>query len=260
MNLSPILITGASSGIGYSLAEEFAKHEHSSIILVARNEQKLQNAKENLEKEFPNTQFTTMAYDLSKPENCEELFHKCQQQNLIPQILINNAGYGNHGSFMETDKEFELNMIDLNVRSLTHLNKLFIPEMLQQKNKSHILNVASIAGFLPGPYMATYYATKAYVISLSEALAEELRNTNIHVSVLCPGPTETEFSKTANLENKGVFKNKVMSSKEVAEITYKELLQNKTIILPGIKNKLMPFFLRFVPRKIIAKISGSINK
>ncbi|TYR80693.1 SDR family oxidoreductase [Priestia megaterium] len=251
MEKETVLITGASSGIGKELAYHYAKDGYN-IVMVARSLTKLTEIKNDLEKQYGGSVFVIQK-DLSKESEIQEVYKLIKQNNMRVDILINNAGFGLFGEFLETDLEDELNMIDLNVKSLTYMTKLFLPDMIKQ-NKGGILNVASTAAFQPGPLMAVYYATKAYVLSFTEALENELKDTNITVSALCPGPTETGFSDRANLKESKLFKSGVMDVKTVAEIGYKGFKSGKTVIIPGLKNKILAGAVRFAPRTIITSI------
>lgn len=185
--------------------------------------------------------------DLSLAENCVELYKQVGDID----ILINNAGFGTCGEFIETDLITELNMINTNVCAVHTLTKLFLQDMCK-KNSGYILNVASIAGFMPGPHMATYHATKAYVLKLTQSIYEELRkrNSNVKISALCPGPIKTPFLEKANVE----FKTKVMTSTEVANYAIDKMFEGKYMILPGANNKMIRFLSKIVPDKTIGKI------
>ncbi len=238
------LITGASSGIGADIARTLINEGHE-VILVARRKGKLEKLKKEL---GDNAKIIVM--DVSSTFNCMDLYHKVKDENI--DILINNAGFGLFGEFIDSQIDKELDMIDLNVKAVHTLTKLFLKDM-KKKDCGYILNVASSAAFLPGPLMSTYYATKAYVLHLSEAIYEELRKekSNVSISVLCPGPVDTEFNKVAGVS----FGLKSKTSKEVAEYTIKKMFKKKLIIIPGIMMKLGIFFLRFVPRKLLLKIA-----
>lgn len=228
------LITGASSGIGRDMARYLAKLGYD-LVIVARRKDLL----EQLKKELP-TNVKVECVDLANSENCKQLF----EANREVDILVNNAGFGDFGKFEETDLEKELAMIDTNIKSLHILTKLYLSEM-KKKNSGHILNVASIAGFMSGPLMATYYATKNYVVSLSKAVNKELKKdgSKVTVSVLCPGPVRTNFDNVAHVK----FNLKGLSSEYVARYAIDQMLKNKKMIIPGkmmkwiyIGNKLSP--------------------
>ncbi|WP_261392399.1 SDR family NAD(P)-dependent oxidoreductase [Priestia flexa] len=196
------LITGASGGIGRQLAYHFAEDGYSPV-LVARSKEKLEELKKELENNYSISVLISIK-DLSKQKEALKLYDEIKQQRITVQFLVNNAGFGLYGAFIETSWAEEADMIDLNIKTLTYLTKLFLPEMVE-RNEGRILNIASVASFLPGPLMAVYYATKAYVLSFTEALENELKDTNITISALCPGPTKTGFSDRANLSSSKLF-------------------------------------------------------
>jgi hypothetical protein len=246
------LITGASGGIGYDLAGLLAK-EGCNLILVARSSEKMISLANALEKQY-GIKIHVITKDLSYAESANELYREIAGSGLQVDTLINNAGFGNWGLFAETNLEKELSMIDLNVRTLTVLTKLFLQPMLQRKS-GHILNVASTAAFQPGPYMAVYYATKAYVLSFTEALSEELKGTGISVTTLCPGPTETGFGKTAEIEKSKFFTSlKVVKSSDVASFALKALKRKKRLAIHGTMNRLIVWINRFTPRFIVLRM------
>lgn len=253
-----VLITGASSGIGLELAKIFARN-FFNFCLVARNQNKLIEIKNELENNF-NIKVKILIYDLAIPSAPFDIFNEIKNENIEIDILVNNAGFGTYGNFYETDLQTELNEIQVNITALTHLTKLFLKEMIK-RNEGKILNVASTAAFQPGPLMAVYYATKAYVVSFSEAIANELRNTNIKITTLCPGPTKTNFQKTASLDNsrQAMFANYVEPHK-VAEYGYKALMNNKTLAIYGLTNRIVANAVRFIPRKIVTNIARLIQE
>ena len=238
------LITGASSGIGRDMAKVLSNMGYD-LILVARRKNRLEELKETL-----HTNVTIIPLDISSTYNCAKLYEKVKNEDI--EILINNAGFGLYGEFTETNVDQELDMIDLNMKSTHLLTKLFLKDF-KKKNKGYILNVASIASYLPGPMMATYYATKAYVRSLSEAINYELKvqNSNVYVGVLCPGPVKTEFNKVANVK----FSMKGLKSIDVAEYAITNMFKGKTVIIPGIKMKINRFFSRFMSEKALCKLA-----
>ena len=238
------LITGASSGIGADIARILIEEGHE-VILVARRKGKLEKLKKEL---GDNAKIIVM--DVSSTFNCMDLYHKVKDENI--DILINNAGFGLFGKFINTKIDKELDMIDLNIKAVHTLTKLFLKDF-KKKDRGYILNVASSAAFLPGPLMSTYYASKAYVLHLSEAIYEELKKdkSNVSISVLCPGPVDTEFNKVAGVS----FGLKSKQSKEVAQYAIKKMLKKKLIIIPGIMMKLGIYSLRFLPRKTLLKIA-----
>ncbi len=237
------LITGASTGIGRDMAKNLHKRG-AELILVARSEQRLNTLKSELDGKPE-----VIALDLSSPENCTRLFEMTKGEKI--DILINNAGFGTLGEFTEIPLETELNMIDLNITALHILTKLFL-EDFEKRDSGYILNVASIAGFLSGPLMATYYATKGYVLKLSLALSEELRQkgSRVSVSVLCPGPVATEFDSRAGVKSSLSG----LSAKYVADYGIKRMFKRKTVIVPGFSTRAGVFFQRFVPQKLLLRI------
>lgn len=243
------LVTGASSGIG----EAIARYLHDSgidLILVSRNTEKL----EKLKKEFGRkTKIIDM--DLSSTYNCMSLYEMCKDLKI--DCVINNAGFGDCGFFLETSLDKELNMIDLNIKSVQILTKMFMQDFLKH-NRGYILNVASMAAFAPGPLMATYYATKNYCLNLTEAISYELKqmNSNVYVGCLCPGPVDTNFNNTANVK----FKIKGMKSEKVAKYAIDQMFKQKTIIIPGLKMKLSYFLSKITSNKIKSKVMYKIQK
>ncbi len=244
-----VLITGASGGIGKELAKLFAKDGHD-LVLVARDEKTLEIVSDELSNEFG---ISTMIIpkDLSSPSAPDEIFDELKKNSIVIDALVNNAGFGSYGAFIKTDLKTSLEMIQVNVTALTHLTRLFAPEMVKN-GKGKILNIASLAAFPPGPYMNVYYSTKAYVLSFSVALNEELKGTGVSVTTLCPGPTDTNFQKRIGLTSAETFSIKSMSAQKVALIGYKGLKKGKLIILPGFVNKLTAFALRFIPKSTAA--------
>ena len=241
------LITGASSGIGRDIAKELSQKGYD-LILVARNLEKLNEVKEKLE-----TNIETVSMDISNPENCKQLYEKYKDID----ILVNNAGFGDCGYFDKTNLEKELQMINTNIVAYHVLTKLYLKDM-KAKNSGKILNVASIAGFMPGPLMATYYSTKAYVVRLSEAIREELKkeSSKVQISILCPGPVDTNFNKVADVQ----FALKGLSSEYVAKYKTDKLFKGKFYIVPGWKIKLAKFGAKIAPNALVAKICYNMQK
>lgn len=248
------LITGASGGIGYELAKLFAKNHHD-LVLVARNTSKLAEVAGELQHQF-GVIVKPVALDLSATAAAPQLlFDQMQREGIAVDILVNNAGYGKFGEFAEIPWEESLGQIELNIVALTALTRLFLPPMLERR-AGKIMNLASTAGFQPGPLMAVYYATKAYVISFSEALANELSGTGVTVTCLCPGATDTEFQKRAEMENSRLFKQmRPIHAKTVAQDGYRGLMQGKTLVISGFRNWLVAESVRFAPRKMVTAIS-----
>lgn len=235
------LITGASSGIGREMAIYLDK-KGIDLVLVARDQAKL----EEVQKEIKG-KAQIICMDLADAQNCVNLYRNVKDVD----ILINNAGFGLFGEFTNTDLITELNMINLNVYAVHTLSKLYLQDMCE-KNSGYILNVASIAGFMPGPHMATYHATKAYVLKLTQGIYEEIkkRNLNVKISAICPGPIETPFLDRANVK----FKTKVMTPQYVAKYAIDNMFKGKYMIIPGGNNKLIRILSKIVPDKIIGKI------
>ena len=243
------LITGASSGIGYELAKIFAKNG-INVILIARRRDNLEQLALLLNNEFK-VKTHVMALDITEPETRFEIYKFVKVKQIFIKYLVNNAGSGLWGLFHKSDWETESKMISLNITALTHLSKLFVKEMVL-KGTGKILNVCSIAGFYPEPFMAIYGATKSYVLSFSQALESELKGTGVKVTTLCPGPTQSGFHKVANGEDiKMAKKIKMASSESIAQAGYKVMMKGKSVFIPGRLIKTVIFFGRFVPRKFV---------
>jgi len=253
---STALITGASGGVGYELAKLFANGHHN-LVLVARSEAKLLQFAGELQHRF-GISVKTVALDLTAPDAPQVLFDRVRSDGIPVDILVNNAGYGKFGEFAEVSAEESLGQIQLNIVALTWLTKLFLGPMLE-RGSGRILNVASTAGFQPGPRMAVYYATKAYVISFSEALANELDGTGVSVTCLCPGPTDTDFASRAGNDKSRLFQQlRPMDSKTVALKGYRGLMAGKTLVIPGLRNWMLTELLRISPRKLVTAVSGRL--
>ena len=237
------LITGASSGIGKDIAYYLAS-KNIDLILVARRKERLEEIKEKVKVDVK-----ILVLDLSIERNLYKLYEKIQDEEI--DILVNNAGFGLFGEFIKSDLEREIEMIDLNIKAIHILTKLFLIDF-EKRNSGYILNVASSAGFLAGPRLSTYYATKNYILKLSMAIYEELRRnkSNVHICVLCPGPVNTEFNRVA----KGKFAIKGLNSKVVAKYAIDKMFKNKFILIPSLKMKLGIFLNRFLPHKLSLKI------
>ena len=250
------LITGASTGIGYELAKLFAKDRHN-LILVARDEGKLETAKNELSKY--NVEVKILSLDLSKSEDIQGLFNYVEMNKLNVDILVNNAGIGTFGDFSEIEWVKEEALIDINIKVLTKLTKYFLPKIIECKNGG-ILNVASTAAFCSGPRMAAYYASKAYVLNLTEAIYEECKDSGIRISCLCPGPVKTTFQDKAGIKKSESAKKYLMDAEEVAKVSSKDFKKGKLIIIPGMKNKLLVIGNKLLPRRISRKIILKTNK
>jgi len=251
MNDAYTLLTGASSGIGFELAKIFAAKNHN-LILAARSKETLEKLAEDLRKAHK-VKVEVIAMDLSQESAPSTLFQTCQDRSLRVNILVNNAGFGDNAAFLKSDWKRQENMMDLNMKSLTHLCYLFLPAMVAARQGA-ILNVASTAAFQPGPFMSVYYATKAYVLSFSEALNEELRGTGVYVSTLCPGPTMSGFQQAAGMDTALLFKLGVPGSQAVAEYAYNALIARKSVAVHGFMNKISVFAVRFLPRGLVVRI------
>jgi short-subunit dehydrogenase len=245
------LITGATQGIGYELARCFARDRHD-LVLVARSREKLERVASELSAGC-GVRVSAIVQDLSTPEGARRTFDEVRRQGVAVDFLVNNAGAGTYGLFAEADLERELRMMQLNMSSLTVLTRLFLPEMLQRR-RGRILNVASTAAFQPGPLMAVYYASKAYVVSFTEALANELQGSGVSASVLCPGPTRSGFQESAGMGASKLFRSGVMEASEVAETGYRAFMKGRTTIIPGLRNKMLAFSVRLGPRKLLPSI------
>lgn len=245
------LITGASGGIGLELARVFAR-EGYNLVLMARSEPKLQEIAADLSKKHA-TQVTVIAKDLAQSGAPDELYTELQSKHIDVDILVNNAGFATYGYFTEIDTHKDMEMVQLNIAALTHLSKLFLPGM-KARGWGRLMNVASTAAFQPGPLMAVYYASKAYVLSLSEALAAELRGTGVRVTALCPGPTESGFQQRAAMEDSKLVQNGLMDAAAVAEQGYRALMKGTTVFIPGWMNRIMALAPRFTPRDLTARI------
>lgn len=243
------LITGASSGIGRDMARYLASKKYE-LILVGRDKGKLEELQETLA-----TKVTIIVADLANLQKVKELYVLTAKENI--DILINNAGFGDFGYFAETDLNKELSMIDTNIKAVHVLTKAFLKDM-EKRNSGYILNVASSAAFQPGPLMATYYATKSYVYQLTEAIyyEQKKKKTNVHVSVLCPGPVNTNFNNVAGVK----FGVKPLSSPYVAKYAIDQMLKDKMLIIPGFKMKCAKFFSRFLSDKFLLRITYRIQK
>ena len=252
------LITGASGGIGYEFAKLLAR-DCGTLVLVARNRERLADVKKELEAAVQVT-VITIATDLSKPDAVDEIFREIEGRKLAVDILINNAGFGEHGAFVETEWSREEKMIAVNITALTQMTKLFVKGMIGRKS-GRIVNLASTASFQPGPFMSVYYASKAYVLSFSEAIANELKGTGVTVTALCPGPTATGFALAARMENTRLFTfTKPASAAEVARYGYEAMMKGKTVAIHGVLNKILAFAVRTAPRKLLSVILRQLHE
>jgi short-subunit dehydrogenase len=245
------LVTGASAGIGRELADILAREGHD-LVLVARREPELTDLAREL-KERHGADSRVLTADLAAPDAATQLAESLGAGTAV-DVLVNNAGFGGHGAFADRDRDDDLRMIAVNVTALTDLTKLLVPGMVA-RGRGRILNVASTAAFQPGPFMAVYYATKAYVLSFSEALSEELSGTGVTVTCLCPGVTKTEFQKVAGVEEVPLTKGPLsMTARAVAEAAYSGLAKGRRLVIPGVHNKVGVQAVRVSPRAAILKV------
>ena len=245
------LITGASSGIGKALAENFAEHGYN-VILAARSIAKMETQAAELQKRFGITAIVFGA-DLESPTGATELHAEIKRRGITLNALANNAGYGTFGKFQEASLDSQLAMMQINLSSLVALARLFLPDLLATKGK--MLNLASTAAFQPGPYMAVYYATKAFVLSFSEALAAELADTGVTVTALCPGPTASGFQDKAAMHHSAMVKGKRLpTSEEVARKGFRAMERGQRVYIPGLKNWILAQLPRFSPRRLVTAI------
>ena len=249
------LITGASQGIGLELAKQFITGGEN-LILVSRNIDKLEKAKDELQSLNGDIDIRIYAYDLTEKDSPKKLFQDIKNDSLKVNILVNNAGFGGNGKFHKRDSKEINGMMDLNMSALVNLTHLFLPEMIKNKD-GKILNVSSTAGFLPGPNMAVYYATKAFVNSFSQAISEEVIGKGITVTALCPGPVKTGFAERGGLEESFLFKFAV-SPEGVAKKGYKATMKGKSLIISNLMLSIFFKILPLMPRNIVNKISGKI--
>jgi short-subunit dehydrogenase len=251
------LITGASSGIGLDFARLFAEGGYD-VVLVARTESKLKALADELGTKH-GVRALAVAADLADPAAPGRLMERLKAEGMQVDVLVNNAGYAGYGAFSETDAKMELDMIQVNIGALTALTKAVLPGMLARKS-GRILNVASTAAFQPGPLMAVYYATKAYVLSFSEALANETQGTGVTITCLCPGPTKTGFQERAKMEESKLVKGKeIMDSLTVALAGYEGLHQGRAVVIPGFMNKMLVQSVRFLPRSTVTNMVRKVQ-
>ena len=252
-----VLITGGSGGIGLCLAREFAKNG-SDIVLVSSNEERLGRAKAELDRDY-NVNVTYIAADLASHGGAEELYNKVKEAGTEINVLVNNAGFGDYAEFVESDWEKQERMVTLNITCLMHLCRLFGAEM-KKRGEGRILNIASCAAFVPGPYMSVYYASKAFVLSFSEALYEELKEYGVRVTALCLGPTNTGFTAASNMAKCTMFKKiKPDTPEAVAKTGYKAVMSGKAVKFHGLPTHFIALSSRLAPRFIVRKASKNIT-
>ena len=246
-----VLITGASSGIGLELAHLFARDGYR-LVLLARNRNTLRQIGDDLQARYSVT-VRIAPKDLAHPATPVELYQELQEAGFVLDVLVNNAGFGLSGAFQSTDWNVEAEMMQVNMVAATHLTKLFLPQIRAREGK--IMNVASTAAFQPGPFMSVYYASKAYILSFSEALAEELEGSGVTVTCLCPGPVKTNFQRRAYLQNTGMANSPLLVDvREVARLGYEGMMRGKRLVIPGWKNRAGVELLRLSPRSVVTKV------
>jgi hypothetical protein len=248
------LVTGASAGLGVEFAKLCAAGGYD-VVLVARSASRLADLAASLAKTY-GVKARPLVADLANPAAPPEIF--AQLAGTPVDLLINNAGFGVHGAYVETDWVREQGLMQVNMVALAHLTKLFLPEMVR-RHSGRILNVASTAAFVPGPFMALYYASKAFVLSFSEALSNEVEGTGVSVTALCPGPTRTEFAQAAGLADSALFRGPTMGAAEVARVGYDAMMAGKSSIIAGARNRWMIRGTRLVPRSFAGAQAGKLN-
>ena len=251
------VVTGGSSGIGLELSRLLA-HDRHDLVIVAQNAERLAAVARSIASEY-GVRVVELAMDLGEPEAPAHVERALRSDGLTPDVLVNNAGFGLRGPFAEIDLGKQLQMIRVNVDALTHLTGLLLPGMIGRR-RGRVLNVASTAAFQPGPLMAVYYASKAYVLSFSEALANEMHGTGVTVTALCPGPTATAFEKRAGLEETALFRRAVMDAAAVARYGYDAMRQGVPVAIPGWRNRLLAQSVRFVPRTLAARAARALQE
>jgi len=252
------LITGASSGIGLELCKIFARNNYN-IVMVSQNTERLERAKEIVLKENSKVKVINIAKNLSEPLSANEIFNYTEKSLIQIDVLVNNAGVQVYGDFHEADIDDTLNMMYLNMLSLTKLTGLYVKGMVE-RGYGKILNLGSTGSFQPCPLNSVYCASKAFVLYFSEGIREELKGTGVTVTTLCPGATNTNFAKRANIENIKLFRGKLLSSGDVAEIGYKALMNNKSVVITGMNNKFMAWLVKFIPRNVVTKLGMNMMK
>jgi len=255
--MATALITGASNGIGLELAKIHAS-KGDNLVLVARNKGKLDELKTELEAKF-SVNVHTIGKDLSAPQSAKEVYEETSRQSIQIDYLINNAGFGDFGMFVDSDWNKDEQMINLNITTLSYFTKLYLQDMVK-RGSGKIMNVASTAAFQSGPTMAVYYATKAYVLHFSEALDNEVRDKGVTVTALCPGATESGFQAAAAMEESALVKGKKLpTSKAVAEYGYAAMMRGKTIAIHGLINSILAISVRFMPRKLVVMVTRKMQ-
>lgn len=254
------LITGATSGIGLELTK-IAAREKRNLLLVARSGLKLKELRDQILRQGQNDKqaVEVIAVDLSKPTSAQKVFDFCEKKSLFVDELINNSGFGDYGEFAKSDRARQLAMIDLNIRSLTELTHLYLPAMIKHRS-GKVMNLGSVASFLPGPLMSVYFASKNYVLSFSRALSEELRGSGVSITCLCPGATNTGFGKSAQVSDSHATANPKTTAQEVAQYGWYAMQQDETVAIYGRANRLMLQLTKLVPRDLVTKLVHRIQK
>lgn len=248
-----VLITGASSGIGLEFAQIFAS-KGDNLVLIARSKDLLKDFEKKMKKKY-GIIIHIISKDLSKQNAVQEIYNELSEKKIQIDYLINNAGFGDYGPLVNSDMEKQIQMINVNILALTLLTRLLLPSMIKAKY-GKILNVASTAAFQPGPNMSVYFASKAYVLSFSEAVAHEVKDTGITVTALCSGATKTECKEVADSGKSKLFKqNKIATAKEVAMFGYRRMMKGHTVVIPGFMNNVLAQSIRFVPRKLVVAVA-----
>ncbi len=255
--MTTTLITGASSGIGLELAHLFAA-SGEDLVLTARSEDKLHALADELRTKY-DVQADVIAADLAKPDAATGLHRQLQERAIEVDTLVNNAGFGALGDFATLSEERQINMLMVNIVALTQLTRKILPAMIE-RNRGGVLNVGSIAGYQAGPHMTVYYATKAYVLSFTEGLREELKGTEVHVTLLAPGATETGFGEDSGMGSLDMFSSQAMPAKEVAKAAYRGYRDNTDVVIPGWKNRLMVSSTGFLPRSVRRKMVARMQE
>ncbi len=250
------LVTGASSGIGYELAKRFARNGHN-LVLVARDRVRLESLAAALRRDHA-VEVLVITQDLALASSPEAVYREVRERGIRVAYLVNNAGFGMNDAFLDMPLQTILGMIQVNIGSLTHLTKLFLPDMVDRKF-GRVLNVASTAAYTPGPFLAVYFASKAYVLSFSEAMAEEMKGTGVTVTALCPGPTQTEFAERAGMTHAALFRFGAMTAHDVAATGYRAMMAGRASIISGLANRALVSSIRFFPRAWVTKITRILS-
>ncbi|MGT2945514.1 SDR family NAD(P)-dependent oxidoreductase [Streptococcus chenjunshii] len=257
--MKTVLITGASSGIGKALAERFAK-EGAHLILVAKDSTKLEDTANQLKQGYT-CSIITIAQDLSQADAAQAIYSIIDEQGLIPDTVINNAGFGDHSDFMNCDLDKQIRMIAVNNAALVAISRLFLPLLKNQGQDTFLINICSTAAFQPGPYMAVYHATKSFVLSFSLALSEELKDSKVQVKAICPGPTRTGFEAYAGPGSQKLFATfKNSSAERIADFTYRELKRDRVVAIPGFRNRFFAVLAKISPASLTTRAVGRIMK